>query len=266
MVREPAFTSDPRCYCMHRFYLPPDKCEGNRLLLTGRAAHHAVNVLRLRHRERVVVLNGAGGEFMCDVLTADRREVALQVLQKNSHPPLSGQVTLIQALTKGKAMDLIVQKATELGAYRLIPVLSERSVSRIEEDRAQTRVEQWRETAIEAIKQCGSAWLPRIEAPLTPQEILRRAEPFELSLIASLQNDARHPRTFFVSFHDEHKRPPQSVAVWVGPEGDFTPAELSAIRASGVLPITLGPLVLRSETAALYCLSVINCELQAPRF
>jgi 16S rRNA (uracil1498-N3)-methyltransferase len=102
-----------------------------------------------------------------------------------------------------------------------------------------------------------------VEAPQTPQQFLSRGEKCELSLIASLQRDARHPREHFESFMAESRRRPASVCVWVGPEGDFTPAEFNAIRASGALPITLGQLVLRSETAAIYCLSIINYELQS---
>ena len=118
---------------------------------------------------------------------------------------------------------------------------------------------------MEALKQCGSAWLPRVEAPLTPQAFVARGEKFDLALIASLQSDARHPREYFNEFRLERKRPPISVCIWVGPEGDFTQAEVNAVRAAGALPVTLGQLVLRSDTAAIYCLSVIHYELQSPR-
>lgn len=249
---------------MHRFYLPPSECQRDPLVLNGREAHHALSVLRIREHERVVVLNGAGDEFLCEVQQADRREVTLRVLQKNAIPALPSEVTLAQAVTKGKTMEWIVQKAAELGVHRIVPILSERTVARLEADDAGSKVGKWEATAIEAIKQCGSAWLPRIEPPQTPQAFLARNEKFELSLIASLQGDARHPREHFNSFLAEHQRRPKSVCVWVGPEGDFTPSEVNAVRAGGALPITLGQLVLRSETASIYCLSVINYELQSP--
>jgi 16S rRNA (uracil1498-N3)-methyltransferase len=250
---------------MHRFFLPPLECQRQPLILSATEAHHAVNVLRIRERERVVVLNGAGDEFLCEVQQADRRQVTLKILQKHAIPPLPYQVTLAQAVIKGKTMEWIVQKATELGMHRIIPILSERTVARVGADDASSKVERWEATAIEAIKQCGSAWLPRIEPPLTPRALLARNEKFELPLIASLQGDARHPREHFHSFLAEHRRLPKSVCVWVGPEGDFTPSEVNAIRAGGALPVTLGQLVLRSDTAAIYCLSVINYELQSPR-
>jgi 16S rRNA (uracil1498-N3)-methyltransferase len=250
---------------MHRFYLPPAECQKEPLALSERESHHAVNVLRIRPHERVVVLSGAGDEFLCEVRETGRRNVTLMVLQKNRIPPLPCQVTLAQAVTRGKTMEMIVQKATELGAHRIVPILSGRTVAQVKSEAARTRLEKWAATAVEAIKQCGSAWLPHIEWPLSPQEFLLRAETFDLPLIATLQSDARHPRERFDSFRSERKRSPGSICVWVGPEGDFTPAEINSVRAAGALPITLGPLVLRSETAAIYCLSVINYELQSHR-
>jgi 16S rRNA (uracil1498-N3)-methyltransferase len=250
---------------MHRFFLSPAECRKQPLNLSATEAHHAVTVLRIRERERVVVLDGAGDEFLCEVQQADRRQVTLKVLQKHAVPPLPYQVTLAQAVIKGKSMEGIIQKATELGAHRIIPILSERTVARVGADAAGGKVEKWEATAVEAIKQCGSAWLPRIEPPLTPQAFLARNEKFDLLLIASLQGDARHPREHFDSFLVEHRRLPASVCVWVGPEGDFTPAESNMIRCGGALPVTLGQLVLRSDTAAIYCLSAINYELQSPR-
>ena len=247
---------------MHRFYLPPEECRKELLVLSGPEAHHALNVLRIHPHERVVVLNGAGEELLCEVREADRRAITLKVVQKNAAPPLPCQVTLVQAVTKGKTMELIVQKATELGAHRIVPILSERTVPQVTVDSA--KIGKWAATAIESIKQCGSFWLPRVDAPLTTQAFLARGEKFDLSLIASLQGGARPPREHFDLFRAERNRPPKSVSVWIGPEGDFTPAETNAVRAAGALPITLGPLVLRSETAAIYCLSVINYELQSP--
>jgi 16S rRNA (uracil1498-N3)-methyltransferase len=249
---------------MHRFHLPPDQCRQNLLILSAREAHHALHVLRLRAGERVVVLDGAGTELLCEVKDADAREVTLEVRQRQSIPPLACRVTLLQAVPKGRTMDLIVQKATELGAHRVVPLLSERVVPQFEGETGAGKVAKWQREAVEAIKQCGSAWLPTIELPLTPQAFLARGERFDLLLIASLQPEARHPREYFEAYQAEQGGRPKTVGVWVGPEGDFTPAEVSLARAAGALPITLGPLVLRSDTAAVYSLSILNYELQPP--
>jgi 16S rRNA (uracil1498-N3)-methyltransferase len=102
-----------------------------------------------------------------------------------------------------------------------------------------------------------------MDAPLTPARFLERHEPFDLTLVGSLQTTRRHPREFLQEFQKQHGQLPKSVAVWIGPEGDFTLAEMAAIEQAGAQPITLGPLVLRAETAAVYCLSFLNYELQA---
>ncbi len=250
---------------MHRFYLPPSSCQGATLTLEESESHHALHVLRLREGERAVVLDGAGHEFLCEVTEVGRRSITLAMRQKNDFPKPPYSVTLIQAVTKGKTMDVIIEKATELGADRIIPILSERTVPQIDGEAADLKVEKWRTVAISAIKQCGSPWLPRIERPITPQSFLFAGERFDLVLVGSLQPGSHHPREYFDAAQAELKRLPASVAVWVGPEGDFTPAELHAIKSSGALPITLGPLVLRSDTAAIYCLSIINYEFQAAR-
>ena len=247
---------------MHRFYLPPAQCRDNVLTLSNAEAHHALDVLRVRPGERVVVLDGAGQELLCEVQKPEGKDVKLTVVQRNNVPPLPHQITLLQAIPKGKIIESIIQKATELGAHRIVPLLSDRVVTQLDDEGAAAKAEKWQQVAIEAIKQCGSAWLPQVEAPVTPKEYLARGERFELPLVASLQSDCRHPREYFKTFFAEKKRLPKTVCVWVGPEGDFTPAEMNLIKSSGALPITLGRLVLRSETAATYSLSVLNYELQ----
>jgi 16S rRNA (uracil1498-N3)-methyltransferase len=244
---------------MHRFYLPPESCRGGELLLSGREAHHAAGVLRLRPGEAVSVLDGTGNEYSCTVARVAKRETALSIREKKTHPLPPFRVTLAQALPKGKIIESIIQKATELGVFAIVPLLTERVASRLNEQEAAHKAEQWRQVAVEAIKQCGQPWLPRIEAPMTPGEYLRRNDKFDLALVGSLQGDGRHPREQFAALPSV----PATVRLWIGPEGDFTSAELDAIRQSGAKPITLGPLVLRVETAAIYTLSLVNYELTA---
>lgn len=248
---------------MHRFYLAPAQCKENTLVLSERDTHHARHVLRVREQERVVVLDGAGQELLCEVGKSESKQLTLALVQRNAIPPLPYQITLLQAIPKGKIIENIIQKATELGAHRIIPLLSDRVVTQLDDESAAARGERWQLTAIEAIKQCGSAWLPQVGTPVTPKEFLASGEKFELPLIGSLQSDRRHPREYFKNFQSEHGRLPKTVCVWVGPEGDFTPAEMNAVKSAGANPITLGRLVLRSETAAVYALSVLNYELQA---
>jgi 16S rRNA (uracil1498-N3)-methyltransferase len=247
---------------MHRFYLPPDQCREGTLFLGGREAHHARHVVRVQRGEQVTVLDGAGRELLCEVRDYDRDQVRLSVGESRFHSPPACAVTLVQALPKGKIIESIIQKATELGVARIVPLLSERVVAQLDEEDAARKAAKLQLVAVEAIKQCGACWLPRIETPVTPEQFLAGKESFELPLIASLQAGSRPAREYFSAFQAQHGRKPQTICVWIGPEGDFTPAEVNAIRALGALPITLGRLVLRVETAAIYCLAVLHYELE----
>jgi 16S rRNA (uracil1498-N3)-methyltransferase len=248
---------------MHRFYLPPERCRTSDLVLTGSEAHHALHVLRVAPGERVTVLNGAGHEFSCTVRNQDREKLTLTVEEKRVAAPPAAQITLLQAIPKGKIIEAIIQKATELGAARIVPLLTERVATRLDEREATRKTSKWQLIAIEAIKQCGNPWLPQVEVPVTPADFISRKEHFDLPLLASLQGETQHPRVYFDDFRKLHGRNPASVCVWIGPEGDLTPAEVTATKAWGARPITLGPLILRTETAATYCLSVINHEIQS---
>lgn len=249
---------------MHRFYLPPDQCREGTLFLGGREAHHARHVVRIQRGERVTVLDGEGCEFLCRLQDYDRDKVRLTVEERRSHSRPTCQVTLVQAMPKGKIIESIIQKATELGVARIVPLLSERVVTQLDEEDAARKASKLQLVAIEAIKQCGACWLPTIEMPVAPEKFLARREPCELPLIASLQPGSRPAQEYFSAFQAQHDRKPQTACVWIGPEGDFTPAEVSAIRSSGAQPITLGRLVLRVETAAIYCLSILHYELEPP--
>jgi 16S rRNA (uracil1498-N3)-methyltransferase len=171
---------------------------------------------------------------------------------------------LVQALPKGKLFESIVQKATELGVSQIVPLLSERVVTHLDAKDCAHKTQKWQAVAVEAIKQCGSSWLPRVMSPVTANQLLKQTEECEFALVGSLQPGAQHPHECFRTFQSKHGRMPRSARIWIGPEGDFTPEELGAIQASGACPVSLGPLVLRTETAAIYCLSILNYELTSP--
>jgi 16S rRNA (uracil1498-N3)-methyltransferase len=248
---------------MHRFYLPPASCREDLLRLDGREAHHALHVLRLQRGEHVTVLDGAGAEFFCDVESAAKNSLVLAVQEKQFTPAPPCRLTLLVAIPKGKLIESIIQKAVELGAHRIVPLLTERVLTQLDDDGVEAKREKWQQVAIEAIKQCGTPWLPKVEAPQTIAEFLAHGEKMELSLVGSLQTERRHPREWISEFQKQHGQLPRSAGAWIGPEGDFTLAELQAIETAGAKPVTLGKLTLRVETAAIYCLSFLNYELQA---
>jgi len=134
-------------------------------------------------------------------------------------------------------------------------------VVRLDEENAASKQAKWQTVAIEAAKQCGQNWLPRVHVPKTMAQFFQQPRRFDLQLIGSLQSDAVHLKKILAEYSAEHGDRPTSVLMLVGPEGDFTPAELSLARSHGCRPITLGPIVLRVETASIYCLSVLSYEL-----
>ena len=246
---------------MHRFYIPPVDWSPDNLVLSVEESHHALDVLRLVAGQRVVVFNGQGTEITAEISGTDKNGVRLKSQQSARTPRLKCAITLGQAIPKGKNMDLIVQKATELGAASIAPLLSERTIVQIDPEDSEKKRTKWQEIVIEAAKQCGQNWLPEIAIPLTPKSFFEQGNRYDLMLLASLQPDARGLKTVLAEVEKETGKLPASVLILVGPEGDFTPAEMALAKSHGCRPITLGPIVLRTETASLYCLSVLAHEL-----
>ncbi len=232
---------------MPRFYLS----DFRQPALSAEQWHHATRVLRVKPGDTVNVFDGRGHEAQARVGEAGK----LTILQQSSSPPLPCRITLAQAIPK-KNMDWIVQKATELGVAGIVPLISERTIKRPSGSPAR-----WREIALEACKQCGNNWLPEIHEPMDARAFLAAPGNFDLKLIASLQPDAKPLKQILAE--SPIRRPGDtSVLILIGPEGDFTPAELAAAKSAGCLPLSLGPLVLRADTAALYALSILHHELQ----
>lgn len=293
---------------MHRFHLAPNDWPS--AALTGSEAHHARGVLRLQPGDRVVLFDGRGREGTAEITALDSAAVRLHILQEADTPPLGARITLAQAIPKGKNMDLIVQKSVEIGAAEIFPLLSARTVVHLDPESAAQKRAKWQTVALEAAKQCGQNWLPRIHSPRSPDDFFREIESgislagveagvlpanpapgsqlnpedgaatpphrslrpvwaplhFDLRLIGSLQPGARHLKRILADYADAHDgASPKNVLMLIGPEGDFTPAEIALARSHGCAPLTLGPIILRVETAAIYCLSILSYELLGAR-
>jgi 16S rRNA (uracil1498-N3)-methyltransferase len=241
---------------MPRFYIPPHAWNPDRLALDPAEAHHAVDVLRLKPGDRATVFNGEGVEAEVEFGEMHGQGVSLRRLSLHKTPPLTCRITLAQAVPKGKNMELILEKAAELGASVIAPLVSERTIVRGTEEEHAHKRHKWQRVVVEACKQCGQNWVPLVETPRTPRAFFASLPPFDLMLIASLQADARPLKEMLSATR------PRTVLILIGPEGDFTPAEISLAKSHGCRPLTLGPIILRTETAAIYTLSVLNHELQ----
>jgi len=245
-----------------RAYCSPATAEPTDITLSPEESRHLVAVNRARAGDTVVVFDGRGSEWICE-LTGDRKNAAvLKVRFKQRIKPLPYEITLGQALPKGQFMDAIVRKATEIGAARIVPLESERTQVHLDGSRSERKIEKWQIAALEAAKQCGNAFVPEISPVQDAATFMETARGFDLKLIASLHPGAKSLKIALATFHENEQRAPKKVLWLVGPEGDFTPAEMSRAQSAGFEPITLGPLVLRCETAAAYALSILSYELQ----
>lgn len=244
---------------MPRFYIPAAAWNPDRLVLDSAESHHAADVLRLKAGDRATVFNGEGVEAEVEILKAGKQGLELRRVSLQKTPPLPCRITLGQAVPKGKNMEMIIEKATELGVSEIAPLLSERTVVRGSEGDHVRKQQKWQRVAIEACKQCGQNHLPRVLEPCVPKTFFDRGRRFDFMLIASLQSDALPLKRVLA---EAAAKQAKSVLILIGPEGDFTPAELSLAKGHGCRPVTLGPIILRTETASIYCLSVLNHELQ----
>jgi 16S rRNA (uracil1498-N3)-methyltransferase len=246
----------------HRFYIPAERWSLDRPKLDEGETHHCRDVLRLAVGSRIIVFDGNGAEAIAEIQDFCACETRLAVIHVTQTEPLRCAVTLAQAIPKRKNMELIVQKATELGVSRIVPLLSERTVIHLSEGEDGKRIEKWRQIAVEAAKQCGQNWLPTVDPPVSLKRFFSEFDRYEAPLIASLQGDAQSFKQVLHDFREQHGRRPTSTLMLIGPEGDFTPAESALAKTAGCLPVSLGPIVLRAETAAIYSLSVLAYELQ----
>lgn len=237
-----------------RFYSPETLSAGACVALSESAARHAARVLRLREGDALILFDGRGGEYPARIARCGRDEVLaeLEAWRDNEcESPLA--ITLVQALQAGEKMDLTVQKAVELGAQRIVPVASQRSVVRLEGERARRRVEHWRAVAASACEQCGRNRLPEIrELESLRQWLARPADGDVLRLML----DPRSANTLQTLLRPDSGR---RVELLIGPEGGFAPEEDAMAVEAGFAGIRLGPRVLRTETAGLAALAAIQC-------
>jgi 16S rRNA (uracil1498-N3)-methyltransferase len=238
---------------MHRFFVPPETLAQSPIVLTGELAHQLGRVLRLRPGDEIVLLDGAGAACRARL----ERLTALQVIatpleywRPNTEPRV--EITLYQALPKAKRWDWVLQKATELGVSAIVPLLTRHVVAHPGE-RDEHKLTRWRQIVREAAEQSGRARLPEVW-PVTPWEAAcLPPPPGTLSLIAALSPTAG-PLSVILG---ELASPPAAVRLYIGPEGDFAPDELALAQEVGIQPITLGPRVLRTETAPIVALSAL---------
>ncbi len=232
---------------MARFHLEPSAW-GDPAVLTGDEAKHCIRVLRARVGDRITVFDGEGRSAPAEIVSLSKDTATLRLGSVSREPEPTVEIVLAQAVLKGKAMDLLLQKAVELGVHVIQPLVTRHAVVQPGEGKE----EKWRRTVLEACKQCGRSRVPEVR-PVLALDAWLADESAGLRLVASLAPGAG-PMRELVAGSDPGGR---AVAL-VGPEGDFSPEEIESALAAGFRPVRLGPAVLRSETAAMYCLAAFS--------
>jgi len=223
----------------------------------GKDAAHLTRVLRLGPGAEVLVLDEDGKLYRSRIASAAFGAVRLEIFEQvegQGEPPL--KVTLVQGLARGDKMDLVIQKATELGVSRIVPLVSERAVVRLEGTRIEKRVARWQKIAVEAAEQCGRLRVPVVEQPLDLAASLKLAEPGDTVLFLWEGEKERRLRDILRQHH-----PAGEVFLFVGPEGGFSAGEARMAADAGAFCVTLGPRVLRTETAGLIAAALVLYEL-----
>src|ERR1700687_4052294 len=198
---------------MHRFYISPENWNPDALSLSGAEAHHARDVLRMKRGDRAVLFNGRGREITAEIVDLSCDEVRLRRLQETETPPFRCRITLGQAIPKGKNMDLVVQKAVEIGAAEIAPLISERTIVDLGPKEAEHKRTKWQQIAIEAAKQCGQNWLPTVHADRELKDFFSHAGSFDVRLIGSLQPDAIHLKKILADYSEQHQHRPENVLI-----------------------------------------------------
>ena len=248
-----------------RFYAPPAAFapDEKSVTLSAEETRHARDVLRLQSGDEIFVFDGAGREFHCAVQTIDRDAAELSVIAEvePARPESPLNLTLAIALLKGEKFDLVIQKTTELGVTRIVPLDTERADVRLRDGQgANTRVTRWRRIALEAAKQTGRAYVPEIAAPLSFNSLLVMPAvlPKEVSTnVPRLMFSERGGRSFVEATNSYSGQPAQILAV-VGPEGGWTDDEIELAREGGWEIITLGGRTLRAETAGITVVALLQ--------
>lgn len=209
--------------------------------------------------DEVIIFDGAGRYARASIKNVAGKSLDLELLTEETEPAPRVILSLLQAIPKGSNMELIVEKAVELGINHIQPVLTERTVVRLDDKEARKKQEKWQRLALEACKQCGQNWLPSVAVPRPLKEALSNTPPDAFKIVAAIRPDAQPLKRLLAAAGGS---PIHHAMLAIGPEGDFSPAEYDHAARCGFHPLSLGTIILRVETAALFAASIVKHELR----
>lgn len=244
---------------MQHFFVIPEQVGETEIYVTGQDVNHMKNVLRMKIGEQVEVSDGNNKKYLCEVSAYEEEQAVLRILEiREADTELKSRLYLFQGLPKNDKMELIVQKAVELGAYEVIPVSMKRCVVKLDAKKAAKKVERWNSISESAAKQAGRSIIPKVSDVVSYREALERAEQLDVVLVPyELEEGMAETKKLLHQI-----QPGQSVGIFIGPEGGFEREEVEQAIEAGAHPVTLGRRILRTETAGFTMLSILMFELE----
>ncbi|MDO4942057.1 MAG: 16S rRNA (uracil(1498)-N(3))-methyltransferase [Lachnospiraceae bacterium] len=244
---------------MYRFFVSPQQTGGESIFITGNDVNHIKNVLRMKKGEHILISDGEDREYECEIISLQTDAVEAKVVDVfGSCAELPAKITLFQGLPKADKMELIIQKAVELGAFEVIPVVTKRTVVKLDAKKAKKKTERWNTIALSAAKQAKRGRIPEVKSPMTLKEAFEYSRSFDASIIP--YEDAKgieHSRRIFAGLKGRKR-----IGIFIGPEGGFEEKEIEMAKEFDIVPITLGKRILRTETAGMAVLSILMFEME----
>lgn len=245
---------------MHQFFVPQEQIEEKQIRITGPDVNHIKNVLRMETGQQISVHSGTGNlEYRCEIIACEKDQIIAAIMWvEESGAELASRIYLFQGLPKSDKMELIVQKAVELGVYEIIPVATKRAIVKLDSKKEANKLKRWNAIAESAAKQSKRLIIPAVREVMSFAEAVAYAAELDVKLIP-YELEAGMEKTRAVI---EAIKPGQSIAVFIGPEGGFAEEEITLGQEQGLQPISLGKRILRTETAGLTVLSVLMFQLE----
>ena len=244
---------------MKRFFVENLAAKGKKVLITGKELHHLKDVSRLKRGDDIIVFDGKGLEFLgsIELISKDAAHILLKKqLDTTRESPF--EIILAQGIAKGEKMDFIIQKTTELGVSRVIPFVTSRTVPRADKEQAAKKAQRWQRIALEAAKQCGRNAVPQIEQLITFAEVLNTTFPGNKKYLKIISWEAEKKNSIKEILKPDGT---SGCIALIGPEGGLSEAEVNQAKEKGFMPVSLGPRILRAETAAISMVTIIQYEL-----
>jgi len=241
---------------MSRFYVKPSDIKNNNIHISGEEAHHVLDVMRLKKGDSIAAFDGEGKEFEGVIKEVKKSEVIMEIIKTRTLDTQEAiHITLAQAIPKKAKIDYIIEKCVELGVSRIIPITTNRTLVKFDNEKSEAKLKRWEKIIVSASKQCGRLTIPRIEKLTSVTEVIKDIDKYDLPLMACLYKDTKELKELISGFKGK------KIIIFIGPEGDFTAEEIGAAKNKGAKLISLGPRVLKTDTAALNLVSILQYEL-----